>query len=46
MLNGADGVKVGLLYECQLAARIPVMDYDIRMDYLLTEARTINCAKA
>ena len=46
LLNGADGMKVGLMYECQLAARIPVMDNDIRMDYLLTEARTINCAKA
>ena len=46
LLNGADGIKVGLLFECQLAAQIPVMDYDIRMDYLLTEARIINCAKA
>ncbi len=45
LLKGADGVKVGLLYECQLAATIPVMDYDIRMDFLLTEARTIECAR-
>ena len=45
LLKGADGIKVGLLYECQIAADIPVMEYDIRMDYLLTEARTINCAE-
>jgi len=45
LLKGADGVKIGLLYECQFAAKIPAMDYDIRMDYLLTETRTIDCAK-
>ncbi|MBO4345043.1 MAG: 5-formyltetrahydrofolate cyclo-ligase [Victivallales bacterium] len=46
LLKGADGVKVGLLYECQIAAAIPALDYDIRMDFLLTETRTIDCAKA
>ena len=46
LLKGADGVKIGLLYECQLAAEIPALDYDIRMDFLLTETRTIDCAKA
>ncbi len=46
LLKGADGVKVGILFECQLAAAIPALGYDIHMDFLLTEARTIDCATA
>ena len=43
LLKGASGTKIALLYECQIADCIPVLEHDIRVDYLLTETRTIRC---
>lgn len=44
LLEDAGGIKAGVLFECQLAEKLPSFEHDIRMDYLLTEEKTVNCA--
>lgn len=43
LLQGANGVKIGVAYECQLVDAIPSQDHDIPMDYVVTETHVRNC---
>ena len=43
LLSGAEGIKVGLLYEFQLAEDLPAEKHDILMDFLITEKQIIKC---
>ncbi len=36
-------VKIGLAFECQMADSIPHEAHDVRMDYIVTEKRIIDC---
>jgi 5-formyltetrahydrofolate cyclo-ligase len=37
-------LRIGLAYEMQVVDRVPLMDHDKPLDYLITEKRVINCA--
>jgi len=41
LLEGADGVKIGIAYDCQIADAIPSEIHDIPMDYVVTESQII-----
>ncbi len=41
LLEGADGVKIGIAYDCQIADAIPSDFHDVSMDYVVTESQTI-----
>mgnify|MGYP003296428281 CR=1 FL=1 len=41
MHKSADFLKVGLAYECQLVSEVPNFEFDIKMDYLISESRVI-----
>lgn len=43
LLEKSDGLKVGLLFDCQLLPRLPSEPHDAVMDCLVTETRIINC---
>ncbi|MCA9137381.1 MAG: 5-formyltetrahydrofolate cyclo-ligase [Planctomycetales bacterium] len=36
-------VRVGVGFECQIVARVPTADHDVRMDWIVTQDRTIPC---
>ena len=36
-LRQAATTRIGCAYECQISENLPVSDWDVRMDYLLTE---------
>lgn len=42
----ADAVKIGFCYEFQLYDKIPSEEYDVKMDYIITESGIINCKKS
>lgn len=42
-LQGCDGIKVGLCYDFQICRQIVADEHDIKMDYIVTESRIINC---
>ncbi len=42
LLEGADGVKIGVAYDCQIADAIPSELHDISMDYVVTESQIID----
>lgn len=41
LLEGADGVKIGVAYDCQIADSIPSDIHDVSMDYVVTESQII-----
>ena len=41
LLEGADGVKIGVAYDCQIADAIPSDIHDVSMDYVVTESQII-----
>lgn len=41
-LRGTDACKVGLAFELQIH-HVPEEEYDIKMDYIITEDRIMNC---
>lgn len=43
LLAKSDAVKVGFCYELQICENIPADEYDIAMDYVVTEKEFINC---
>jgi 5-formyltetrahydrofolate cyclo-ligase len=43
LLQGTSGPKVGICLEYQLVDEIPVLEYDVNMDYIVTETRIIKC---
>ncbi|MBP5639475.1 MAG: 5-formyltetrahydrofolate cyclo-ligase [Victivallales bacterium] len=42
LLEGADGVKIGVAYDCQIADAIPSGAHDVAMDYVVTESHIIS----
>ncbi len=38
-------VKIGLSFECQMVDSIPHEEHDVRMDFVVTEKRIIDCRK-
>ena len=46
LLEGADGVKIGVAYDCQIADAIPSELHDVSMDYVVTESQIIDTRAA
>lgn len=44
LLHCSDGVKVGVLFQCQILNDIPQYEYDMNMDFLLTENELAGCS--
>ena len=44
-LNKFNGVKIGFCFESQITADFSGDNHDIKMDYLITDKRIINCRK-
>lgn len=42
---GGHAAKVALAFEAQLARAVPSEPHDVHMDFIITEDRTIDCAK-
>jgi len=42
-LAGVSGIKIGLAHDLQVIENVPHQEHDIKMDYLITEKRTIQC---
>lgn len=40
-----DIIKIGLCYEMQLSPTVPIDEYDIPIDYIITEKRLIECIR-
>ena len=45
LLEGADGVKIGVAYDCQIADAIPSELHDVSMDYVVTESQIIDTGR-
>ena len=43
LLDGADGIRIGVAHDCQIVDEIPCDDHDARMDFLLTETTVSPC---
>ena len=43
LLEGVNGVKVGIAYDWQIVQRVPVNSADVSMNYLLTATRYLSC---
>lgn len=43
LLAHADGVKVGVAYDCQLVDAIPSEPHDMRMNRIVTESHIVTC---
>ena len=41
LLKGFGGIKIGLAYDFQIIDTLPFFDHDVKMDYLISESRTI-----
>ena len=39
----AETTLVGLAFECQIAAKVPISGHDVAMDWLVTQRRTLRC---
>jgi 5-formyltetrahydrofolate cyclo-ligase len=39
----SDTVKIGLAFELQMVERVPVEEHDVRLNYVVTEQRIIDC---
>ncbi|MBR0459808.1 MAG: 5-formyltetrahydrofolate cyclo-ligase [Victivallales bacterium] len=44
LLDGADGIRIGVAHDCQIVANIPCDRHDVKMDYLLTGTTLLPCA--
>lgn len=42
-LSDKDLIKIGLTYECLLSDKVLTEETDVKMDYIITEKRVINC---
>ncbi len=40
------GKRIGIAWEMQLLPEIPIDPWDVRMDFVVTEARTLECASS
>jgi 5-formyltetrahydrofolate cyclo-ligase len=45
LLEGARGVKIGLAYEFEVLAEVPVAAHDVPMDLIVTETKTFHCQR-
>ncbi|MDR3562722.1 MAG: 5-formyltetrahydrofolate cyclo-ligase [Negativicutes bacterium] len=45
LAEASNGVRLGLAWSWQLAARVPSEDFDIKMHYLLTEGGFLSCGR-
>jgi 5-formyltetrahydrofolate cyclo-ligase len=43
LLSGATGMKTGVGYDCQIFDAIPCESHHIRVDYVVTETRVVEC---
>lgn len=41
-----DCTKVGLAFDCQIFAEIPIEEHDLPVDHLITETQSIRCSEA
>ena len=45
MLRDARGLKIGLAYDIQVLREVPAEKHDVRMDFIVTETRVVNCER-
>jgi 5-formyltetrahydrofolate cyclo-ligase len=45
LLRDARGAKIALAYDFQILNEVPTADHDVRMDFIVTETRLINCQR-
>lgn len=45
LLSGYNGIKIGFCYSEQICENIPFDEFDVCMDYLITEDEIIKCSK-
>jgi 5-formyltetrahydrofolate cyclo-ligase len=45
ILCEARGAKIALAYDLQILNEVPAADHDVRMDFIATETRVINCQR-
>ena len=45
LLEGATGLKIGLAFDFQVVGAVPVALHDVRLDYIITEKRTVKGTK-
>lgn len=45
ILRDARGAKIALAYDFQIQSEVPAADHDVRMDFIVTETRSINCQR-
>lgn len=45
ILRTAPGTKIALAYDFQILSEVPTADHDVRMDFIITETRSINCQR-
>ncbi len=43
LLANKKGLSVGLAYEEQILDEIPIENHDIKVDFIITDERVINC---
>ncbi len=41
--NRSDVIKVGVAFESQITEELPIEPHDVKMDFIVTELRIINC---
>ena len=44
-LRGARGAKIALAYDFQMLKEVPREPHDVRVDFIVTETRTLNCSR-
>lgn len=45
LLRDVRGAKIALAYDFQILNEVPTTDHDVRMDFIVTETRLINCQR-
>jgi 5-formyltetrahydrofolate cyclo-ligase len=45
LLRDAHGLKIALAYDFQILSEVPAADHDVRLDFIVTETRSINCQR-
>ena len=43
LLRKARGVKIALAHDFQLLSEVPAEAHDVRVDFIVTESRVVNC---
>jgi 5-formyltetrahydrofolate cyclo-ligase len=45
LLRDAHGLRIALAYDFQILSEVPTADHDVRLNFIVTETRSINCQR-